>query len=528
MISQQKMLLVGSIVLVSVLRFSQFGKVPISLHGDEVGVGYNAYSLLETGKDEYGVSWPLSFRADIPPLNFYLTIPFIAIFGKTELAVRLPSAIYGVLLLITTFWFARELFSKRIALAATFLLAVSPWHVQASRIAHEANLGLLLQVTGTLFFLKGLKKHSLLFLATIFWALSFYAYHGPRLTTPLLITCLVFVFRQRLRTISKRLIINNGLVFLLLILPVVGLILNQPLTQNRLAGISIFIRAVTIKPAQVLAGFDSSPLIGLAFHNSALTYGLAILRQYVNYLNLDYLYFDSSNLRYFNVSNVGLEYIWGLPFLAMGLYQLIKSVKPKSKVPLLWLLIAPLPGAITLGSPNVGRSFMLLPMLQIVTAVGVITFLKKYNQAWLSRMIAFLLLANIAFFGHQYFVHSKHEFAAQWEYGMKEVVQKVGAFEPLVSKVIFTDAFKEPYIFVLFYGNKDAGWIHSVPSQRHHFIGYKGFAKYQFRAVDWEQDKLLTDSLIVGTGEEIPAQTQGLISEIAFPEGVVLFRIIKT
>ena len=73
------------IVLLAIfLRFYQLGKNPPHLNWDEAALGYNAYSLLSTGRDEYGKSFPLSFRSfdDYkPPLYVYLTIPSVAVFG---------------------------------------------------------------------------------------------------------------------------------------------------------------------------------------------------------------------------------------------------------------------------------------------------------------------------------------------------------------------------------------------------------------------------------------------------------------
>jgi len=45
------------------LRLFQFGEVPNGLYQDETAIGFNAYSILETGKDEYGKDFPLYFRS---------------------------------------------------------------------------------------------------------------------------------------------------------------------------------------------------------------------------------------------------------------------------------------------------------------------------------------------------------------------------------------------------------------------------------------------------------------------------------
>lgn len=98
-----------------VLRFNQLGINPPSLDWDEVSAGYNAYSLLYTGHDEYGYAWPISIRSfgDFkPPLYTYLTIPAVALFGLTEFAVRLPSAIFGTLTLVAVYFLTKEFFRK--------------------------------------------------------------------------------------------------------------------------------------------------------------------------------------------------------------------------------------------------------------------------------------------------------------------------------------------------------------------------------------------------------------------------------
>ena len=121
------------------------------LDWDETALGYNAWSLIRTGKDEYGQKWPLVFRSfdDYkPPLYFYLLIPIIKIFGLTDWAVRLPSALFGSLAVIAVYFLVKELFGKKslLPLIATFLFAISPWHLYFCRIGFEAKVGLSLNI----------------------------------------------------------------------------------------------------------------------------------------------------------------------------------------------------------------------------------------------------------------------------------------------------------------------------------------------------------------------------------------------
>ena len=163
-------ILLAIILLVAAsLRLYQVGSVPPSPDWDEAALGYNAYSILLTGRDEYGKFMPVilqSFDDYKPALYMYLIVPFIPIFGVSIISVRLPSVIFGVLTVLATYFLVKELFdklrtkdgkdySKQFALLASFLLAISPWHIQFSRIAFETNTGLAFNVFGALFFRIG-------------------------------------------------------------------------------------------------------------------------------------------------------------------------------------------------------------------------------------------------------------------------------------------------------------------------------------------------------------------------------------
>src|SRR3990167_2020828 len=154
--------LIFIIILATVLRFYQLGQNPPSLNWDETAHGYNAYSILKTGRDEYGYRLPLSFRSfdDYkPPIYTYLVVPSVAAFGLNDFAVRFPSAFLGVLAVLFTYLMVKELFQKTpIALLSAFFLAISPWHLQFSRVAFETNSATFWSVLGTWAFLKGIKS----------------------------------------------------------------------------------------------------------------------------------------------------------------------------------------------------------------------------------------------------------------------------------------------------------------------------------------------------------------------------------
>jgi len=126
-------LLVLLIVLSAALRLFDISNVPPGLYQDVSAIGYNAYSILQTGKDEYGVSYPLYFKSfnDYKlPVYIYLTAASIKFFGLNEFAVRLPSILAGIFAVIILFFFVRYLTNNlTLAFLSALVLSVNPTHL---------------------------------------------------------------------------------------------------------------------------------------------------------------------------------------------------------------------------------------------------------------------------------------------------------------------------------------------------------------------------------------------------------------
>ena len=92
-----KILLSVIILLAASLRFIALDKIPVSPYWDEVAIGYNAYSIAHTGKDEYGKWFPLLFASynDYKmPGEIYLSIIPISLFGLNVFSTRFISAFF--------------------------------------------------------------------------------------------------------------------------------------------------------------------------------------------------------------------------------------------------------------------------------------------------------------------------------------------------------------------------------------------------------------------------------------------------
>ena len=108
----KKIILVAIIVLAFVVRFWHLNSYP-ALNADEASIGYDAYSLIQTGHDQHGNAWPIDFQSfnDYKPgLYVYMVMPFVKVLGLTEFAVRMPTAFIGVLAVSAVYLLVLELF----------------------------------------------------------------------------------------------------------------------------------------------------------------------------------------------------------------------------------------------------------------------------------------------------------------------------------------------------------------------------------------------------------------------------------
>ena len=155
-----RIVLIIIILIAAILRFNQLDSLP-ALNADEAAIGYNAYSLIQTGRDEHGHSWPIHFESFgdwKPGLSFYMVLPFVATLGLNELAVRIPGVLFGVGTVLLIWLLVRELFPKVKWLPeiSALILAISPWHIHFSRGGWEVSIGTFFIVLGLWLFIRGL------------------------------------------------------------------------------------------------------------------------------------------------------------------------------------------------------------------------------------------------------------------------------------------------------------------------------------------------------------------------------------
>jgi 4-amino-4-deoxy-L-arabinose transferase-like glycosyltransferase len=524
-------------VLALFLRFFRLTKSPPSLNWDEVAIGWNGYTLFKTRRDEFGTRLPLAFRSfgDYKsPLLFYLTAPVVGVFGRSIFTVRFLSALFGSLTVILSYFLTKELFRSRserssrswseyMPIIASLLLAISPWHLQFSRAAYEANLALFFIVLATLFFLKAFSSPKFYVLSSIFYILSLYSYHSPKLFLPFFLLGLAIIYRKSILSTSvkrKPLQERNtqdesgnmrGRLAFLLGSLVLAIILAYPLLKlhlggeagARFAGTSIFYNQ---QGERVAIGFQLAT---------------KIVSNYLSHFTPGFLFFGDSRNPRIKLKNYGLLHLIELPLLLIGLLTLIKQREKKwSKLLLFWLLAAPIPAVIGRDAAHSVRSLNMLIPLLIVVSLGITKFIKFSSKRQLLIVIFYFL--STALYLREYHLRYPIYAAKDWQYGYQQMAEYVKQREPDVEKIVITSQYGQPHIFTYFWQKRD-------PME----IFWGQMTKYTFRDINWEEDKLKENVLLVATSEQIPLKAVAkwemdwIEKEILFPDGSVAFRIVK-
>lgn len=510
------------VVIAAFLRLWQLGVVPSSPDWDEVALGYNAYSILKTGRDEYGTWFPRSLRSydDYkPPLYVYLTVPSVALFGLNTWSVRLPSAVMGVLAVVGTYFLVIELFSqakisdvRKLALTSAMLLAISPWHLQFSRIAFEANIGITLNVWGVVAFIKGLQSRKWLRISAILFGLALYAYHSERLFIPLLVLLLALVFRKKLFN-GKTSILQSAIVGLLVILPLIPVFFNKT-TLTRLRGTSALADQTLLlsRSVQKLAEdqVHGNPW-GIIFDNRRIVWTLKLLDGYLSHYSFKWLFLTGDNPRH-HAPDMGLLYVWEAPFLLWGMYTIARRGSTIARVLFGWFLIAPIAAAPTTELPHAIRTLVFLPTFQIFTAVGILQSVSrmnsKINRGFLFLLITSLLLLivfNLTYYFHMYFGHMNLEVSQFWQYGYKQAVDYAQSHKSAYKKIVVSTKLEQPHMYFLFYTSYDPRmYLARGGTKSGGFAEERNrFDIYEFRPIEWEKEIHDGSVLYIGTPAEI-------------------------
>ena len=547
MIKKTTTILFLVILLAVILRLPGLSKFPSGFSADEAVQGYTAYSILQTGKDEWGEFLPLnprSFGDYKPPLYTYLTIPSIALFGLNEFAVRLPSAVFGVLAVVAVFLLTQELFGvTAISLLAALFLAVCPWHLVFSRAAIEANLTAFFFPMGFYFFLKGLKNSRYFLLSALFWSLNLYTYHSARLFTALFAVFVIGFNWKKIRFNDRKVWLSLFIAFIF-VLPILSGLFKGGVTK-RFGDVSLF--NPTDKWQEVNQRQKESLLpepLPFLFNNKITWIAEKFIQNYFSYFSLNFLFTEGSpDNSYANLSGRGLLHLWELPLLLAAFWFFYKRREKRYGILLVWLFLAGLPAAFSKEPAHANRASTFLPLWSILAAYGAYfcwDFFSKCFSVRLRKIVLFLslvvLVTSLVFFLEEYFSHAPKKLAQGLSYGYKETIDYLSQVESGYDKIVLTKRFSEPQVFVAFYKKYDPVEYQKESANFLQYekdgltfldqLGVYHLGKYEFRDLNWGADKNLKKTLIVGGPEDFTIEKVNPLKTIYYPNGKEAFLII--
>lgn len=167
---------------------------PPGFYIDESAIAYNAHTIAQSGRDEYGDRWPLYFRSFGEyknPTIVYLLAGVFRFSGPSIFTARLLSASLGAVAALVLGWMAWRMTHRAAAAAIITLSALlTPWLYEGSRLVFEVAAYPLVCAGFLLVVWRASQRHwwnaADIFCVATLLALLTYTYSIGRLLGPLL------------------------------------------------------------------------------------------------------------------------------------------------------------------------------------------------------------------------------------------------------------------------------------------------------------------------------------------------------
>ncbi len=528
-----KRFLIFLLILSLFLRTLWVTRIPSELFGDEIDVGYQAYSLLKTGRDLYSQPFPLypkSLSELRLPVLLYSTVPSVALLGLNSLSVRLPEVLFGSIAPLILFLLVLKVSGKRsLAVFSAIFLAILPWHIHYSRVAFEVVIMLDFIMLGSLLYLR----RSWL-LSALFFALTFYTYSTSIVFVPLLLIGL-FVHAKKIPTFIF------AICFLFLLYPFFYNLYTGS-AGSRYLLLSIFKNPDVYKYSIELRN-SSKQTLEPVFHNRYISIGEYFMKNYLSAFSTDFLFVrgDPTIRHSFMISGQLLPIF--APFVLIGLAALIIH---KQFFWLYWLTISPIASALTYdGGFHATRLFFMVIPLSIATAAGYWHILQHRKYIW--HVLTFVpIIANFVYLSHFYIIHYPKVSWRWWQTGYQQVFSNLPTG---FSKYYINNTYEPSLIRFLFYTKYDPKLFQSqftldqpIKDISYNYDGFKLGDKYVFGTFSDKVNKynlgsfLESDILyLVSARDEIPPGVDWtfdkpagaeIISQVYSPENIPLFYLI--
>lgn len=507
------------IVVSASLRLIDSTNIPPGLYQDESAIGYNAYSILTIGKDEYGNKYPLYFKSfnDYKlPVYIYLTTVSIKLFGLNEFAVRFPSMMAGIIAVVILFFFIRYLTNNfSLSFLAALVLALNPTHIFFSRAAFEVNLALTFALAGSYFFVLGAtqKKVLSLLFSVICFCLCLYSYNVTRLLAPLILITLIFLYWKQLRNIPLKYQISVCGLFFLLIIP---FLLSFFSSSGVFSAKSTLLTSTDIlaKDLEFRSYLLSLPHIYTAlFYNQYIYMLFAYLQNLANIISGTFFFVNGTAEQNQGVGNVGYFYLSDLPFFIFGLITYFRAKEKPFRIFFIWLILSIMVLALSKEVPQATRGYFIILPTVCFTALGIFSFL-KYLSSYRNILLRYALvgifllftLYTVQYYFLSYYFRFPALYADAWRKEDKELSLYLKINQTKYHTILIDRSADFVYTTYLFYAQyPPEAFIQTAKhSPDGDLIKANSWGKYYIREIDWKNDLKKPHTLIITTAADTP------------------------
>jgi hypothetical protein len=365
------------------------------------------------------------------------------------------------------------------------------------------------------------------------------------MATAIVVGILLILYWKKIFTLNKRNIILSVIVGFLITLPI-----TLSFFQGKVGRLGVLSILSYKRPSEQLGQLLSQggEVVGglsyYLYHSEVLNYVRSILGRWFNHFSPKFLFFegDWQNLRH-SAPNHGMFLISDIFLLIAGFVGILKKKSKSIIFILLWLLLSPLPAALTRDQVHAVRSLNLVIPLTIILAFGllmVVNWIRRLKSPLLLTTSYLLLIGvyvvSVIYFLDAYFVHMPIHNAKYWYYGYKQVVEKVTPIQNNYDQIIFQQSYDQPYIYFLFYQKYDPVKYQAQAKLIESKVGDVGLVKsldnISFEPFSWPFADDKPGALIIGNPIVIPEDysqdVYKLVSEIKYSDNLeTAFRILE-
>ena len=383
----QKHIVIVLFIIGILLRVVYLGDIPGkgAVNPDEAYAGYEAYSLLHYGTDSHGYSMPVYLEAwgsGMNALETYCMIPFIALLGLNAFSIRCAQCFWGILALIASYFLAKSVYNKKIAVISLGLMTFMPWQLMMCRWGLESNMLPDFLLFGLLFLVKATKNAKWIFLSMICYGLALYCYASIWIVMPFVVfgTLAYLIFVKKLN-FDKNVFLSAIVLFLF----------SVPLLLFVMVNLG-YIDCIKTR-------YISIPLLTV-FRNQDVSFHVKDICSHI-YTTWKLLYTQNDGILWNSPELFGIYYLFSNIFIIIGIIVSVTDFKKDSEKhclePVIWIQFG---AAVVLGaliSSNVNRiNAIHVPMI-FFCAVGIMWVKNKFGKTIFDGIIFLYAVTAIAF-----------------------------------------------------------------------------------------------------------------------------------